>query len=659
MFRRGVFTIVGVLLIAGPGWAASDAEKCEAAKLKEAGKYHYCRMKAESKAVKKSEAPYYDKCLSKFTEKWGKAELKAAGQCPTDGDGVDIDAEVTDQTDLLTLLISGGTLSVCGNGVVEGDEECDPPVDDACPDDCDENCTCSPQVPAIYVSISDPNTNDNPGCGRGPVWPCASVGQGLAEAVVSTRSQVRVAGGAYSESVALVEGISLLGGYNPATWGRDGSLTALFGQSPTIELPGAVNAIGLSGLAAGSVTLDGFTVIAADALLASESSYGIYLSDSDETLLLSNNIILAGRGANGADGVSGTDGPQGSAGGLGVDALDLYEAYGVDDHNCTAVNHSPGGAGGLMDCQGTATSGGDGGERRCPAFDGSQTSPPSPSESGQSGQNGGGSGGAAGRDVYHQAYSCLGFASYGALEGDFGSDGPGGVDGASGEAPAAGTGAIIGGVWAPNAGTAGGDGSHGGGGGGGGSGAGAYVHASCYSDYAYDNLGGSGGGGGSGGCGGSGGASGTSGGASFGIFVVFTAAPASVPTIVDNEIQLGIGGNGGHAGHAGNGGLGGLGGAGGAGGFPTFDPPDETYPSFPGGPGGRGGQGGHGGGGGGGAGGTAYGIFAWNSGTADLSSWSSDNTFLGGHAGVGGAGGISLANAGEDGPDGLVMPTNF
>ena len=40
------------LLWAGTALAgATDAEKCEAAKLKEAGKYALCRMKAESKAV--------------------------------------------------------------------------------------------------------------------------------------------------------------------------------------------------------------------------------------------------------------------------------------------------------------------------------------------------------------------------------------------------------------------------------------------------------------------------------------------------------------------------------------------------------------------------------------------------------------------------------
>ena len=41
-----------VLIWAGPALAVTDAQKCEAAKLKVAGKYNFCRLKAEAKAVK-------------------------------------------------------------------------------------------------------------------------------------------------------------------------------------------------------------------------------------------------------------------------------------------------------------------------------------------------------------------------------------------------------------------------------------------------------------------------------------------------------------------------------------------------------------------------------------------------------------------------------
>jgi hypothetical protein len=125
MFRRGVFTFLGVLLIAGPAWSVDPGPKCEAAKLKEAGKYHYCRMKAESKAAKKSEAPDYGKCVAKFSDKWDKAESKGGGMCPTSGDEAEINAEITSQTDLVAFRLSGNPAPGCGNGTIDAGEQCD------------------------------------------------------------------------------------------------------------------------------------------------------------------------------------------------------------------------------------------------------------------------------------------------------------------------------------------------------------------------------------------------------------------------------------------------------------------------------------------------------------------------------------------------------
>jgi len=51
------------LLWAVPAAAVlSDADKCEAAKNKEAGKSAFCRQKAEATAIKKGTAPDYTKC---------------------------------------------------------------------------------------------------------------------------------------------------------------------------------------------------------------------------------------------------------------------------------------------------------------------------------------------------------------------------------------------------------------------------------------------------------------------------------------------------------------------------------------------------------------------------------------------------------------------
>ncbi len=75
--------------------AADPAVDCGAAKMKEAGKYANCRLKADSKALKKNETPDYSRCSSKFADKWSKAEAKAAGACPSNGDEATVEAAIT------------------------------------------------------------------------------------------------------------------------------------------------------------------------------------------------------------------------------------------------------------------------------------------------------------------------------------------------------------------------------------------------------------------------------------------------------------------------------------------------------------------------------------------------------------------------------------
>jgi hypothetical protein len=127
MFQRLLVGFLSVMLVAGSAWALDPGDKCEADKLKWAGLYHSCRMKAESKAVKKGEVPDYSKCVSKFGDKWAKTESKAAGQCPTTGDQIDIDTEVSGETDLLTNLLHNPNYQepVCWNGTLETGEDCD------------------------------------------------------------------------------------------------------------------------------------------------------------------------------------------------------------------------------------------------------------------------------------------------------------------------------------------------------------------------------------------------------------------------------------------------------------------------------------------------------------------------------------------------------
>ena len=82
--------LIAVLLAAGGAHAASPAAKCEAAKLKIAGKYGLCRVTAQAKGVKigpgAETSGDFAKCDATFAKKWAAAEKKGGTSCPTSGD---------------------------------------------------------------------------------------------------------------------------------------------------------------------------------------------------------------------------------------------------------------------------------------------------------------------------------------------------------------------------------------------------------------------------------------------------------------------------------------------------------------------------------------------------------------------------------------------
>ena len=106
------------MLCAGAAGAARDAEKGEATKLKRAGQYFACRLKAGATAAKKREEPDFSKCDSKFSQKWMDAETKAGGMCPTTRDKTDIQNQVTADADLIGLKLTGTRFIDNGDGTV-------------------------------------------------------------------------------------------------------------------------------------------------------------------------------------------------------------------------------------------------------------------------------------------------------------------------------------------------------------------------------------------------------------------------------------------------------------------------------------------------------------------------------------------------------------
>ncbi|MFN2377963.1 MAG: hypothetical protein ABR538_15635, partial [Candidatus Binatia bacterium] len=528
----------------------TPAAKCESGKLKEAGKYGACRLQAESKSVKTGDPADYSKCETKFSAKWQVVEDKAEGACPTDGDLAFTNGLITDHADLLALLLSGGG----------GSEDPD----------------------AVYVSSG--SGVDDIDCGA-LAGPCASIGQGIARAVVDGKLRVYVAALSYFEDVALSDGIDLLGGYDADTWEPSSNPSVLYGLGGSGHRA-ALSAVGITS----ATSVSRFVIHGASATTSGANSYAVYVSNSGAGLSISDNVIYAGAAAPGSPASPASDGNQGVTG-EGRDSNPAgYDAFITSGAGfCNVANDRQLSNGGVRVCGATNVSGGNGGGNSCP---------PSSTLTEQSGDDGltatgagGGGGGDAGDDSRLESGGALCTTPAAPATGATGSDGTDGISGGAGGGCSSVAGLVGGGHWIASGGLVGSAGTNGRGGGGGGAGGGAYC-LSCAENK--DRLGGHGGGGGSGGCGGSAGSGGGGGGGSFGLFVSGGAAP----DFTGNTVVRGIGGAGGAGARSGSGGSGGDGGEGG----------DGLICADAGGQGGSGGDGGHGGGGGGGCGGPAYGV---------------------------------------------------
>lgn len=471
---------------------------------------------------------------------------------------------------------------------------------------------------SVFVSSSSITSEDVEGCGI-ITLPCKTITFGMSRGA----STVVVAAGIYAESVALINGQDLLGGYNPEFTARNLATSRAIIRGNTAA-SAAVSAENIDV----STLLEGFIIFAPTTGASSANSVGIYVENSTTALQIQNNLIFGGVAGYGADGASGFNGQDGYP---GTDGHELVRFL------TTEPGFGPyvGGSGGMLVIGAQNVSGGLGGTSYRPVFDAQQGS-------GTNGLGfaGGGGGGAGGFNSLTGSFGCGAshLSSAGSRDGAAGSDGADGIGGTGGQGGTAGIGAA-------NEGKHGSDGNAGAGGGGGGAGGGADALSSCDSGGPSVVYGHSGGGGGSGAGGGTGGAGGGGGGHSVGIFVI----GPGMPIIGSNEIYLGIAGDGGHGGQGAFGGFGGKGGAG---------LHESGWEYGVAGDGGTGGDGGSGGGGGGGSGGLSVGIFANFdvTGTYDVDNEIHVDT---GRAGAGGKGGFSSSNSGQDGEDGAIQSTLF
>ncbi len=343
---------------------------------------------------------------------------------------------------------------------------------------------------AFWVSGS--GSDSNPGTRKAPY---ATISAAITAATAAgAGGDVYIAEGDYAESIVLSANVSLYGGFDPLSWMRDVRvfITRING-----------GAVAVFGKQADNVTLDGLTIVSADATKPGQSSIAVSFAKS-KNLTITNNTLIAGNGVKGGSGSDGTTpkkAPNGKAG----------EKAGLCGN--------PGGSGG----NGSGYDGGKGGNGGAAGgFKGS-------TGGGGTLAGGGGKGGIVSSGKPGGGGKTGAFNGHGATGGaDFGKVAFGlyiGAKGANGKR-----------------------GGNGGAGGGGGGGAGSGV--AC---------GGGGGGGGAGGYGGGAGGGGLGGGGSFGIILSDT----STAEIVNNSITTGNGGDGGAGGSGAGGGTGGTYGKGG------------------------------------------------------------------------------------------------
>ncbi|MBL8948183.1 MAG: hypothetical protein JNK45_33725, partial [Myxococcales bacterium] len=351
-----------------------------------------------------------------------------------------------------------------GSSGETGTVECTEQVDEPDADGLDENGDGVDGVAcgAVFVSadggsdLNDGLTSDDP---------VQTISHAIELASASNPPRmVLVAAGTYVETVNLASGVSVYGGYDPASWGRntENNVTTIQGTEPRTIIAQNLDLF---------TEFDGFTVEGLDYASGGQSTYGVWVRDTPENLLrLDWLTVVAGDAGDGADG---DDGAQGDNGGNGTNGSGQF-----------------GGDGGTSTCGAVGGPGGDG--MSCPATDGDD------------GSAGGaptvvGAGGPAG------ASQCNSSCNDSGADGTDGNDGNVGINGGGAETAVDNLGTFGGdGLWTPPAGDEATSGNNGSGGGGGGSGG----HDSddavscCFGPFAGDGFGGGGGGGGAGGCGG-------------------------------------------------------------------------------------------------------------------------------------------------------------
>ena len=111
---------IALAVTATPAAAVEDGPKCESSKVKVAGVYARCVLKAEAKGVKKGRPSDIGSCVSDYAKNWNKIEDDLGPACPTEGDEGSVRALLDAQTGLTTFLLAGVTTTSTTSTTVPG-----------------------------------------------------------------------------------------------------------------------------------------------------------------------------------------------------------------------------------------------------------------------------------------------------------------------------------------------------------------------------------------------------------------------------------------------------------------------------------------------------------------------------------------------------------